>query len=367
MADESEVPAKRSEAANDAAAMASRMLSIKGDSDNYEEPLKTLGPPTKKKPVAVAKGASRVKTFVGAILILAAGTAIGSRVEKRRHNPIVATINGESITADDFAHAAEVPSGRQTLQRLLDEKLLMQFAKAKHVVPDQKAVDARYADQTKTPDFFKKLKESNQSPEDYKHALLVLMCRQAIVDNGIQVNDSDISDYYKKNTQPTNPQARYFHPETVLIQVIVTKSQDAINKAWQDIKSGTQFTAAVAKYSKDVSRSRNGVLPAIRKGTINATKFPGMDHLLFDGMSVGSTVEPKQFGDTFWIIHCLNHSAESTDSFEKVKDECRESVLFSKGMLTNGKELKKEEEQFVRKANIQIAWSQYSDMTPVHK
>ncbi len=354
----------------DAAPVTPRRVKPRPEADEYDDPQPATNARVRSAPRPAAPAPappvrkSKFPLVIAAAVLFGAGAAIGSRVEKRKFNHVIITVNEDSITADDFAHASEIANGRQTIQKIIDEHLVVQFAKQKKVVPDQKTVEAKYAEEAKTPDFFKKLRQANKSPEDFKHDILVALCRQAVVDNGISASPAEIKEYYDRNIDPKNPAARYYHPETVQIQVVVTKDESEIQKAWKDLQAGLPFTTAVQKYSKDVSRRNNGLLPAIRKGTIVSSKFPGLEQTLFEGLGVNALVPPHQYQGTWWVIKCLSHVVESTDAFDKVQQECSDAVLYNKGIKEKGGIIKKEEEEFVKKSKIEITNPQYADMAP---
>lgn len=352
----------------DATPAAPRRVRPRPEADEYDDPQPATNARVrsapKPAPPAPPVRKSKFPLVIAAVVLFGAGAAIGSRVEKRKFNHVIITVNEDSISSDDFAHASEIANGRQTIQKIIDEHLVVQFAKQKKVVPDQKAIEAKYAEEAKTPDFFKKLRQANKSPEDFKHDILVALCRQAVVDNGISASPAEIKEYYDHNIDPKNPAARYYHPETVQIQVVVTKDEAEIQKAWKDLQAGLPFTTAVQKYSKDVSRRNNGLLPAIRKGTIVSSKFPGLEQTLFEGLGVNALVPPHQYQGTWWVIKCLSHVVESTDSFDKVQQECSDAVLYNKGIKEKGGIIKKEEEEFVKKSKIEITIPQYADMAP---
>ena len=351
---------------SDAAAMTARLLALKGDSDeyNYAEPPASSAPPVVPPKV---KRRSRLITYVGAAALLAIGAFAGRYVEKHRVSPPVAIVNGEIITAEDFAHASEIPSGRAAFQRLLDDTLVLQFAKKKGVIPDQKTLDAKFTEATRLPDFYRRLKVSNQTTDDFRHALLVLLCKQAIIGDKIKVNPSEVKAYYDRNSDRTNPRARFFHRESVQVQVVITRSEQAAQDAKSELDAKAPFLAVVNKYSTDISKARGGVLQPIPKGTIDSSKFPGLDKILFD-MQQGNQQGPVKIGDNWWIIRCLAHDPETTDPFEKVEEQCTIGLLTEMGLKKNGQQLKKEEEQFVKASSIDIPakYQSYADLSPKH-
>ena len=267
------------------------------------------------------------------------------------------------ISADDFAHASEMSSGRAALQRLIDDALVRQFARKIGVYPEQKDVDAKFIELTRSPSFFQNLKRANESQDDFKSSLLVTMCRQAIVSKGVKVNPSEIKDYYNRNIDRKNRTARFYHPETVQPSVIINPSREALETAQKEIAGGLPWATAAFKYSVDVSRARKGMLPPLRKGSIDSQRFPGLEKILFD-MQNGQTTDIVKIVNNYWIIKCINHIPETIDPFDKVQEQCTTGLLVERGLKNNGQAISKEEQDYVKASTITISLEQYADLSP---
>ncbi len=347
---------------SDAAAISARIVALKGDSDEYtyaEPPPKPVSPAV---PPKVRRRGMLTKV-VSVVVVFLIGGFVGSRLEKRRMHPPVAIINGDPITADEFAHASEIPAGRAALQRLIDDRLVLQFAHKMGAYPDSKEVDAKFTEMTRSPSFFQNLKRANETQEDYKYNLLITMCKQAIISNGIKVNPSEVQDYYKRNINPKNRASRFFHPETVQVAVIISPDKSALEQAQKDIAGGMPFASAVLKYSADASKAHSGILPPIRKGTVDSSKFPGLEKVLFD-LQNGNSSDIVQIGKFYWIIKCLNHVPESVDPFDKVEEQCTDGLLVERGYKNNGDAIRKKENDFVKASTITISLDGYADLSP---
>ena len=314
----------------------------------------------------VAEPVTGRSRFVAAIRISAifiVGALAGSAFRARANNPTVALVNGEPITAAEFAQTAEREAGRKALQGLIDEKLVLQFAKKHSIEPATSVVEDRYKAESEKPEFTNTLKEKNATAEEFKHDLLVAEIRREIVSKGISVTDDEVLSYYKVNTDPHFVGALFYHPESVDIQVIITPSKDRIDAAWGALQSGTSFTDAVAKYSEDLSQRNGGVLPTIRKGSLNANRYPGLNAVLFSQLTENQSLTPRQFGGLWWIIKCNHHSTETIDDFEKVKEQCRDAVLVEKGKKQNGSALESERAEFVKTSAVTVTLPKYVDLS----
>ncbi len=316
--------------------------------------------PTVAEPVT---GRSRFVSVIKVSAIFFVGALAGSVFRARANNPAIALVNGEPITATEFAQSAEREAGRKALQGLIDEKLVMQFAKKHSIEPANSIVEDRYKAESEKPEFSNVLKEKNATAEEFKHDLLVAEIRREIVSKGVTVTGDEVLGFYKTNTDPHYVGALFYHPESVDIQVIITPSKDRIDAAWGALQSGTSFTDAVAKYSEDLSQRNGGVLPTIRKGSLNASRYPGLNAVLFSQLTENQSLTPRQFGGLWWIIKCNHHSIETIDDFEKVKDQCRDAVLVEKGKKQNGSALESERAEFVKASAVIVTLPKYVDLS----
>ena len=349
------------DASNEAAAMSARLLALQESEDDYTY----TEPPAPKAPIVAPRGSrkGRFLYFILCFILFFGGAYAGKKLEQRKAVKPIATVNEDAITPDEFAHISEIAAGRQALPQIINDKLVLQFAKKKGLLPDQVTLDSKFDKAKRSPDFFKNLRMANQTEEDYKLALKIQLCNQAIIYQGVKASPEEAQKYYRENTDPTNPRARFFHPENVVVSVVVTKDEADIQKADAELKKGTNFQQVVAKYSKDVSRARGGVLQPIRKGSIKSPGYEVLNKVLFD-MQPGNQTPPTKVAGFWWIIRCLQHNPEKTDTFDSVQEDCNTAVLLMKGVQKNGEALKKEEEEFVKKAKIEILNPQYQDLTP---
>ncbi len=348
---------------SDAASLSARLMALKGDSDvyTYSAPVVPLTPIVKPK----VKRQRRFIAGVVGIILFGGGVFAGTRLERRKISPNIAIVNGEAITAEEFAHASEIPAGKAALQHLIDDRLVYQFAKKKGVVPDSKVFTARYAEAEKMPSFPARLKAANQTEEDFKKALMFVLCRQAIVDEGIKVNPSEVKAYYDKNIDPANPTAKYYHKENITILAVINQDPKVIAQAKKEIEAKVPFATVVAKYSSDVSKRNGGQLPVIVRGTIDKIKNPNLEKTLFD-MQIGQVSDTLVVSKTYWIVLCVNKNPIIIDPFEKVENDCTFALQYEKGLKKNGISLKKEEDEFIKQSKIVITNPQYSDVAPNH-
>jgi parvulin-like peptidyl-prolyl isomerase len=307
-----------------------------------------------------------IPLIIGGVGLLAIGVLMGMLLSRRGDNPSLATVNGIPIDRQTYAHRCETviannaAIGPQVMRQMVQDELALQYAAKLGVTPSDELVNQKYDEASKSPDFATNLHKSLQTPDDVKHALKVSLAQNAVLTKGITVSDEEIQNFYKANIDPKNPRARYYTPDAVQIAAVISDKEVDINNALHDLASGASFAQVAQKYSKDKSSANAGVLPAIRRGTMNNQKFPGMEARLFS-LSPGQQIDKLKVGNMFWLIRCIGRSQESTQPFDKVKEECRQGALLVKGINTNGKATQSDYQNFVRTAEIKAVQPQYAD------
>jgi foldase protein PrsA len=117
----------------------------------------------------------------------------------------------------------------------------------------------------KPAEFEKFLASSGQSVSDLllrvKLNLLSSKIQQKIVKSKSNVSQAQIQKYYNEH------KSRFETPEKRSVEIILTKTEAAANKAKSEVQSSKNFSSVAKKVSVDpVSKSRGGLLPEVVKG-----------------------------------------------------------------------------------------------------
>jgi parvulin-like peptidyl-prolyl isomerase len=305
------------------------------------------------------------KTYAVAAVLLFVGILVGYYWRGHVDNPPVEVINGAAITTRDFAHQCELASGSQVLRDMTNDKMTVLLAKSLGVAPSDSDIQAKYDDTAKQTGFADQLTASGQTPDDLKQKLLIGMSKQNIIDKGVTVSQSDIQAFYADNSNLSNPNARYAQPDRVQIAAIITSNNAAHQAALHALATGASFAAVAQRISQDTSAKNGGVLPAIRRGSIDSHKYPGLENALF-ALSPGQQIDTYHTGNSFWIIRCVAKQAAFTTPFSQVADECKLGALLAKGLRVNGASLQSEMQSFEQSASVTVYWPQYKVVNAGH-
>jgi parvulin-like peptidyl-prolyl isomerase len=303
-------------------------------------------------------------------ITLIVGIGLGGYIESRRvrARQMVAAVNGYPIYQDEFYRHLEQVAGPQVIKNWRDTVLRIQFAQSLGVAPSDQEVEQRYAEISKAPHFDQMLADRYETPDDVKMNLRSTLAQIAILTHyyGHPLPASAVEAVYKKNTDPSNPNALFYHPEQVQIAVIITKDKSTADKAYDALTSGASFYTVAKQYSQDISAQNGGLLPWMRKQGGSAPQ--ALKDLIFS-LHIDQTTTPHffmvrdalthQLRPTWWIIRMVGHTPASTDPFNNVKEQCELLALQSLLTPKQNAQYQKDFDAFKRKARLQAFWPRY--------
>ena len=295
-----------------------------------------------------------------AALLLAAGFGAGILVMKQRQHAreVVMSIGGETVSAPEFHHRLEVANGNAVLHKLAIEKLTLQYARRLGAIPTDAAITARLRPIMGSPDYGRYLRDTHQTQEDLLCSTRITLAEENLFGATITVTDEDVQNYYHRQSDPNYRAAKYYSPASVRVQVISTATRSESDRALRKLKAGTPFDAVAKQCSHDGSAALGGNGPAIRKGRSALRNFIGFEEAIF-ALQSGEQFGPRQFGGAWWIVRCLDMTPASAIPFARVEQECRESARLEKGIASQAAGVRRDFEDFRRKAPVTVFWDQF--------
>ena len=311
----------------------------------------------------VSRIARRVRSGLNAGLLVALGAAAGMLFMYQREpaNTSVVTINGVSVSGKEFYHRLESVNAAALLQSMVNDELTLQFAQKQGAMPTAAQVDAKLAQARQDPNYAKNLAATLQTEDNIRHNLTVNLAKTNVYTKGITITDEEVRAFYVNNIRKNDPKSLYYVPQTVTVGIIVNRSLEDSRKALAELARGVQFTQVARRNSNDSSAAKGGLLPPIRRGQTDLSRYPGLEARLFQ-MSPGDQTEPTRFGDAWLIIRCADVTPEICMPFDKVRDDCREGALTLKGTMYNGEQVKAAYERFRKEADIKVNWTRYKTL-----
>ena len=216
--------------------------------------------------------------YLGLAGILLAGCQKNSNATSESGSPTgnAVVVNGDAISlADFYEHMAvkqtatvmtrQGPSqqrlvgsfGLQSLQEVVDQKLLLQMAKEQGVLPTDADVDAELKFQTDLrKDYVSVLEDQGLTMELIRHELLVGLARNHLIMKGVTVDPADVNKYVKDHPEKYSDPAR----ATLLYIQVSTEAEKA--KVDGYLAKGSSFGAVAQQLSRAPRAKETGGLYA---------------------------------------------------------------------------------------------------------
>jgi foldase protein PrsA len=211
----------------------------------------------------------------------------------------VASVNGQAISRADFDHKLESsPAARQTLNQLVQQALIDQYARDKKVDVSQAEIDKKEADtKAKFPagQFEQILKQQGLTEADVQQILKQQLVLEKATAPQVHVSEADIKSYFDKN------HAVFDKPEQVKARHVLVADAKTAATVMAKLKanpSDANWTAVAKQYSVDPSsKDKGGELGYFGRGQMVA---PFQDAAF--GAKVGQIVGPVKSPFGYHVI-----------------------------------------------------------------
>lgn len=325
---------------------------------------------TRKTSQSVTQKAGWFGTLPAWLLILIgimAGMMIGALImrQRARAQEIIVSVNGTNIKNQAFFHRLQITEGVPTMRKMVEENLQLQFAQKKGLMPTDAQVEAEYVKISQKPGFEQFLASSGQTVEDVKQNLRLQIAKSAVLTQGITVSETEVRRYYQSQSDPKNPNALFYRPETVTLRAIQTGTQAEADKAIAELTAETPFQLVAAAYSQDASKSNGGQLNPLLLGRSPLRTAPALEQAVFN-LKVGQRLGPVMFNNHWWIFQCVDKTAASSLPFASVRDQCVTGAKLHKGGPDNSQKVEAEFVAFQHSATMHAFWPQYQAAIAVH-
>lgn len=177
----------------------------------------------------------------------------------------VVTVNGTPITKSQLDHELESsPAALGTLQQLVRNQLLDQYAQRHHIVVTNAEI-AQSEDQIKANfpngSWSEMLKARGLTEKTVHEALRQHIIIDKAVGANIQVTNAQIKQYFDKN------HAAFDKPAEVRVRHILVQNLKTAQKIEADLKAGQHFSTLAKQYSMDPgTKAKGGEYGWVRRG-----------------------------------------------------------------------------------------------------
>jgi len=274
-------------------------------------------------------------------------------------NKIVAIVNDEVITQDELQESMlpfvadykvrydteeledKMDEARSdALNRLIEEKLLLEEAKKREMKVDDKDIEAR-VDRVKKrfaseEEFYQTIDESGMSiaklKNKYRDQAMMRKLVNGLIDYNVQISPTQISAFYYGNKN------LFTMPKMVRFKVLQLKPTDDRNLAQTKslseeilakIKNGEDFEMLVKAYSQGPHIDKGGDMDYMPEDSIVSSIKEAISKL-----DIGGTSPIVKTSTGFNIIKLVDRQEAGTKTLEEVNDLIRERLFQREAELT---------------------------------
>jgi parvulin-like peptidyl-prolyl isomerase len=246
-----------------------------------------------------------------------AGASVG--MVKLRNEKPVAVVNGEKITRASFIAAMEKDQGAGILRRLIQEKLVLQEARKKGLLPTHAQVQAEIAQMKETePDLDRQLRLRGKSMDELSTDVRGRLAMANLIAADVKLPDADVKKIWASH------QKQFNRPEGRKIAMVVTKTADLGEKARSQLKAGVQADLAAQNAGMALPAGRSQL--SVFRGQLPAS----VEKSVFS-LKAGDVSEVLPMGKAFAVVKILEVIPAHQKSYDEVKDRLLLAAKLGKG------------------------------------
>lgn len=277
---------------------------------------------------------------VGVAVVITAAVMSGCGTKVSGVPETVATVNGQAISASEYLDQVNRRFGQDLLRSMIEQRIILQWAKEENVEPTEEQIQKQIAILKRDGSYDDQVKILGE--EGLKSEIKAMQARMNLAKKFIGVTDADLKQTYESMKQ------RYVHPARKQVALIINPSKSKIEGAAKKIKAGGDFDAIAAEYSSQqfaafrgpikiwVEENQAGMPPELAKAA-KETKLGEIS----EPIPLAPPGSPTQYA----LLKVIQDQPKANKSFNQVKDEIEEMVLFQKSQT---------DPEFVKKLNSKL-------------
>jgi parvulin-like peptidyl-prolyl isomerase len=253
---------------------------------------------------------------IGAGLAIA-GASI-TAVKLRNERPIV-VVNGEKISRSRFLAELEEAQGANVLRRMIQEKLVLQQAAKKGLMPTPAQIQAEIAELRQSdPDMDRQLRLSGKTEADLEHDVQGRLATARLIAADVKLSDQEAKQLWATH------QKQFNRPEGRKLSMILAKTSDIAEKARRSMAAGASAEFAAQSPGMALPGGRSQIIAY--RGQLP----PRLEKQVF-AMRIGEVSSVLQLGRMFAVVKVIDQIPAQQKSFDQVKDRLELALKVRKG------------------------------------
>ncbi len=267
-----------------------------------------------------------------------------------RNGDVVAVINDTTITQDDFHDHLEDEFGRQALQSLIMQAMVIDAAERADAAPDEEDVDQEIEGlvaQFGEAGLQQMLEQQGMTMGSLRTNLMINMALDELRRQRVDYTEEDLIEYYEEN------QELFERPEQVRASHILLGSEEKALEVLGELDEGESFADLAKRYSIDTaSAEEGGDLGAFGRGMMS----PEFEDVAFT-LDLDEVSEPVETEHGFHIIKVTEMHDQEMPEFEDVRED-----VIRHYQDEHGPDAQEILNEIREEAQIEIRWERYQDL-----
>lgn len=281
-------------------------------------------------------------------------------------NKVIATVNGEDISASEYYHHMEFMQGVTmnvggqnvestpgffAIAQLIGEHLAYQLAKQQGVLPSKQEVeDELQLRLASNPKYIEQMADNGVSQNDLLDSIKYDLTKFKLQTQGITVTDQEVQKFYKDHP------SEFTTDKMVKCRVIAVRTDSEAASVDAELKSGKDFSAVAKDKSADVTKALGGDL-----GTVPITYFPQNVQAALNSIKIGNTTGWMDVNGSQVKYQLAGVTAPKLQPLDKIGlIATRRRLMIQKGKTSD--QLAKEINDMRAKSKVTIVQKQFADL-----
>ncbi|WP_064091716.1 peptidyl-prolyl cis-trans isomerase [Rossellomorea aquimaris] len=236
--------------------------------------------------------------------------------ETKAGSEVVATIDGDTLTREDWLYSLEQKYGEQELRTLINQEVIGKVAKKYDVSISDKEIEQEFAFIQSVYNAYDE--EYIEDEESLKAQIKSDLLLEELLTKDVQVSEKEMKTFYEQNEH------LYTFPKMFKLKQIKVANQSDANQVITELEDGSNFEALAMERSIDEQSAHLG-------GEIGFIPVEG--ELLsseavteLESLSKGEWSQPVQMDSEYVIFYVEDFMKERHYSFKDVKQQIRRQL-----------------------------------------